>query len=249
MLPIASFPCLPTNGRGIFRPGALVAFALTAAAPSSPGLAAQSVVDEGVFLVSRGGEAVGTEQFAIRRTSTGGDGRLIATAEIELELSSGSRRVSSALEVSQRDLRVSAYQVKVSGDAPAEIYMTLSGRRFQAKVVTSDGEQFREYRATAGAVILEEGIAHHFHFLAARVGGGESRVPVISPRAGGQRSARVSREDTERIQIAGQSVQARHLRVEMDGSRHDVWVDDQGRVLRVMDPESGYRAERRDLPR
>lgn len=249
MLLLAPFPRPRAGGRGLPRPGALLVVAVAVAVQAPPPLTAQSVLDEGVFLISRGGEAVGTEQFAIRRTSPGADGRLIATAEVELELSTGVRRVSSALEVSQRDLQVSAYQIKVSGDVPAEIYMTLSGRRFQAKVVTSDGEQFREYRATPGAVVLEEGIAHHYHFLVARIRGGEARVPVITPRAGGQRNARMSEEDTERVQIAGQSVQARRLRIEVDGSRREVWVDDQGRVLRVIDPETGYRAERRDLPR
>lgn len=228
---------------------ATVALAAAAVLATHRGAAAQSVVvDEGVYLVSRGGQAVGTEQFAIRRTSSGAGSRLIATAEVELELPSGGRRISSALEVSRADGAVNAYQLKVSGDRSAEIYMTLSGRRFQAKVVTREGEQVREFRASDGTVVLDEGLAHLYHFLGARLVDEESRVPVVVPMAGDQMIATVSTVETERIQIAGGEVQARHLRARVDGSEREVWIDEEGRVLRVLVPETGYRAERRDLP-
>jgi hypothetical protein len=54
---------------------------------------------------------------------------------------------------------------------------------------------------------------------------------------------------TEAVDVAGTQVQARHLTVQIagDAPRH-VWVDEQGRVLRVEIPAADLTAVRKAAP-
>lgn len=213
-----------------------------------PAQAQNVVVDQGTFLLSRDGEPVGTESFTIRRSGTDRDVRLILTAEARVRTPAGERRTTSALEASGPERRITAYQIKESGERTVEVYLTLSGRRFQARVVTPEGEQLREYLADPAVAIVEEEMAHHYHLVAARLRDGRTSVPAVSPRSGSQRRLELRNAGTDPVRIAGRNISARHFVVQDDGSTRDVWTDDRGRVLRVVNRDTGFRAERRDAP-
>lgn len=237
----------PASPLGLLGPTLLAGLLIPLLPPGGAG--AQNVlVDQGTFLLSREGRAIGTERFTIRRTGSGPDARIIATAEVEIEVDARTRRVAPALEASARGMNALAYQVKVSGDRSSEIYMTLSGRRFQAKVMSPEGEELREFRAARTSVLLDEEVAHHYFFVAARIRDGTTTIPVVVPRAGRQMSLTGEDMGTKRVQIAGRTVHARHLRIQDGSAVREVWVDEEGRVLRVINHDTGYRAERRDLP-
>lgn len=226
----------------------LLSALLAVASASSPPASGQTLVDEGTFLLSRNGEPIGTERFTIRRSGAGASVQVIATAEVTVQADGGERRISSALEATGPEMRIRAYQVKESGVRSSEIYMTLSGERFQARRRTPEGEEVREYRASSTAVVLDEFLVHQYHFLVPRISGETTTVSGIVPDSGRQVRLRITDTGTERISIAGRMVQARHLVVEGGDDTRDVWVDPEGRVLRIMDRTTGFRAERRDLP-
>ncbi|MDX1566785.1 MAG: hypothetical protein R3223_03225 [Longimicrobiales bacterium] len=225
----------------------LTALALAAHPPS---VAAQSaVVDEGTFLLSRNGEAIGTEAYTIRRTGGGQNANYVATGEIEIDLDGEERQISVALEATTAGSIVSAYQLKEGGAHQTEIYLTRADRRFQARIVTPAGEQVREYRAAPGIVLLERWVTHHYFFTVAKISGASTTLPALTPRTGERFELQVSDTGTERIQVAGQAVEARRIHLANGGIERDVWVDEQGRVLLAVNHETGFRAERRDLPR
>ena len=102
--------------------------------------------------------------------------------------------------------------------------------------------------AASGAVVLDEGVAHHYYFLAQRTHAG--RVPVIIPRETKQVMATVSSPGEERVTVGGAQVSLFHLVVRPTGGPEaHVWVDALGRVIKVEIPARAYRAERRELPR
>jgi hypothetical protein len=105
----------------------------------------------------------------------------------------------------------------------------------------------REYVASSGATILDEGVAHHYYFLARRTRNG--RVPVLIPRENRQVMAQVTDRGEEPLAVNGTNVTLYHLVVLPDGGeeRH-VWVDALGRVIRVAIPDRGYVAERTEIP-
>ena len=104
--------------------------------------------------------------------------------------------------------------------------------------------------ASDGAVVTDDGLAHHYYFLAQRVGSESARVPLLVPRQSKQYNATVTSRGNEPVTIGGATVQARHLVVSVagNGERH-VWVDSQGRVLRVEVPDQKFLAERVAAPK
>jgi len=212
-------------------------------------LSAQSVtMDEGAFRILIDGREAGTETFAIRRSGSGAEAQVIATAEIQMEVPEGRVDLRPALQASGQAMAVSAYQIKVSGHQQEEIYVTLGERRFRTQIRTERGEQEREYRAAEGTLLLDTGVAHQYYFVNLRFPSEGGRVPVIVPREGRQYTLTVSIVGTETIEVAGTGVSARHLRLEGNGGTRSVWVDGEGRVLRVEQPDRGYVAVRTELP-
>ncbi|HYH78900.1 MAG TPA: hypothetical protein VEX86_03865, partial [Longimicrobium sp.] len=214
---------------------------LAAAAP----LAAQSG-DQGTFRVYVGEREVGTETFTITQTGSGAVAVTMATGKVELRLAEGSLSLSPRLRAQGVGADPVQYQVDVSGDAPQRIVGTIAGGRVSQKIVTGAGEQLREYVASAGAVVLDEGVAHHYYFLAQRTHSGT--VPVIVPRENRQVLATVTNRGEEPVQIAGRTVRLFHLVVQpRGGAAADVWVDALNRVIRVEVPARQYRAVRTEL--
>jgi hypothetical protein len=217
--------------------------ALAAAVPA----AAQTTVDEGTFRVYVGDREVGTETFSIRQTGSGAVAVTMAAGKVDLRLPDGSLSLSPRLRAQGVGADPVQYQVDVSGDAPQRIVGTISDGRVSQKIVTGAGEQLREYVASSGAVVLDEGIAHHYYFLAQRTHSG--RVPVIVPRENRQVVATVTNRGEEPVTVAGRSVRLFHLVVQpQGGAATDVWVDDLNRVIRVEVPARQYRAVRDSLP-
>jgi hypothetical protein len=226
---------------------ALVALLLL---PGAEQAAAQTVnVDQGTFHLYSGGERAGTEEFAIRRAGSGADQQVIATAEIDLRLSGEQTNLVPLLRATGGDMAVSAYQVKVSGSSQEEVMMELGGGRYVSRVRSERGEREREYRAASGTVLLDAGVAHQYYFVVQRMTDGSITLPAISPREGRQYELRVTTvTPSTTVELAQGSVRARHLRIEGDGRTVELWVDEEGRVLRVEDPDRGYTAIRAAAP-
>jgi hypothetical protein len=60
--------------------------------------------------------------------------------------------------------------VKVEGAESQQIAGRVVGGRFSAKIISPAGEQMREYLASDGAIVADEGVAHHYYFLARQAG-------------------------------------------------------------------------------
>lgn len=221
----------------------LLALAGLAAAP-----AAAQGGDRGTFTVFVEDRQVGTEEFTIVQSGTGSTAELTATGRVRVGLPDGTLELDTRLRARGIGADPVDYQVSVGGSAPSRTIGTVGGGRFSAKIVTPSGEQLREYVASNGAVVLDEGVAHHYYFLAQRTHQG--RVPVIVPRENRQVIATVSSRGEETVQVNGTTATLFHLVVQpQGGDEHHVWVDALNRVVRVEVPARGWRAERTEVPR
>ncbi|HSU16649.1 hypothetical protein [Longimicrobium sp.] len=224
---------------------ALLALSALAARPLS---AQGTAVDAGTFRVSVEGREVGTETFSITQSGSGGAAVTLATGTVDLRLNSGALRLAPRLRGQGVAMNPAQYQVDVSGDSPQRIVGNIGSGRVSARIVTAAGEQLREYVATAGAVVLDDAVAHHYYFLAQRLHSGT--VPVIIPRESRQMIAAVTDRGEETVQVAGGSARLFHLVVQpRGGPQADVWVDALNRVIRVDIPARQYSAVRTELPR
>lgn len=227
------------------RPALLLAtLPLLAVAPS----AAQTGMDDrGTFDVLIGGRKVGTEEFAIQQTGAGESTEIVANARVHVQLPTGTLDLGPRLRTTGFQAQPVTYEVAVAGTSPRRIVGTIAGGRFSARIVTPTGEELREYLASNGATVLDEGVAHHYYFLARRVRSG--RIPIIIPRENRQVMATVTSVGEERVQIGSTSASLYHLVVQPDGGeeRH-VWVDALSRVIKVEIPARDYAAVRTVLP-
>jgi hypothetical protein len=152
------------------------------------------------------------------------------------------------MEATGDEMTVTAYQLRVEGFRQSEIYVTRSGRRYLAKVLSSRGEEVREFRAGPGSIILDRDIAHQYHLLLPFLNGPEAvSLTILSPEAGQQMRMTLSRIGSEEVRVGTDLVQGRHYRLEGEDASRDVWFDEQGRVLRVAIPSTGYVAERESV--
>ena len=218
-----------------------------AAAPAALG-AQGALLDRGSFRLTVGGQEVGTESFTIRQDGTGPAAITIAQGTVTLDTGSVAQELTSWLRLTPGGGRAVEYRLNILGGAHEQITGAMAGGRFSARIVSPAGEMMREYLASDGAVVVDEGIAHQYYFLAQRAGSTTARVPVLVPRESRQVVVTVTPSGSEALDIAGRRIDARHLIVSASGrATHEVWVDADGRVLRVSVPSSGFVATRTSL--
>jgi hypothetical protein len=210
-----------------------------------------TTVDEGSFSITRNGAPAGREEFSIRKTPGGEGGAVyVASATVAYD----GRRLSPALRADATGSPL-AYQVEVK--VGSEVQERLTGQvgrgRFSALTKTPRGESAKEYVVSDGALILDDDVFHQYFFVAqsSRVGG--STVAVVVPRRNAQLAMRVDERGGESVTVGGRALSARHLVLREGaapgGAERDVWVDAQGRVLKVSIPSRGIVALRDEPPR
>lgn len=229
------------------RPFPAVIATSVALSLAAPVLSAQvATVDEGSFSIVRNGDRVGREEFTIRRTPAA-DGQmvLVSTATVAYD----DRRVAPALRSDSAGAPIAyALEVKSGTEVAEQLQGKLGRGRFSAITRTPRGESAREYLVTDGALILDDEVYHQYFFVARASHAGA--VPVVIPRRNAQVMMRVDDAGNGTVTIAGQALAARHLVLrEPSGARRELWVDAQGRVLRVELPAQGIVATRDDPPR
>lgn len=214
-------------------------------------LAAQTTtLDEGTFHISVAGKEIGSETFSIRQNGTGDGAVIVATGRVVIDAERGPQEVSSELQVGGRTLRPAAYEVRVQGSGAERISGRVVGGRFSAQIISPAGESMREYLAGDGAILADDGVAHHYYFLARRIAGKTARVPLIIPRQNRQLNANVVVTGTERITVGGKNIEARRMSITPAGNpERIVWTDADGRVLRMEIPSVGLVATRDEAPR
>lgn len=203
-----------------------------------------AVIDEGTFTITRAGAPVGRESFRIIRAPAPGGQVYQATGTSVI----GEMKATMRLGTDSLGSPVS-YESEVS--ERAQLVQRLRGRgrpsRFGLFVQTRTGESAREFVLASGALLLDESVFHHFFFvgLAAQ----QHEVIVISPRSAQQERMRLQNSGLEDVEIAGRTISGRRVSLVNGEGPRVVWLDGQGRLLKVALPEQGLVALRDDPPR
>jgi hypothetical protein len=235
-----------THVRSIAAATCLTALVVAAGASrwaSDAGATAQGiVVDDGAFRISRpGGAAPEIESFRIQR---GDNGQLVATSELR----AGAHRIRSRLIADTLGSPIS-YQLSVfdNGTKTSEVRADAGSGRLTTAVSNQRGDESqRDYpMGREHSVILDDDLVHQMYFL--RLASRTGLVRVISPHAARAATFVIAAHGLEPIDVGGQSVTATHFSLTNGGDRRDVWLDAEGRVLRV-ETSAGLKAVRDELP-
>jgi len=200
-------------------------------------------IDQGVFQLFRDGQPVGSETFVIQRTGSGDNATIVARGRIVR--TDGPRELRTSLQLQGSPPRPTAYELVVEGDEALRVLARSNGRRFSVRTISPSGERMREFLVADGGMILDDLVVHHHYFIARPGAERTTELRGIVPRRSSQFTARVEPGGTETITLGDTSVQATHLAVlPADGDPRHLWVDDQGRVLRLTIPARGFTAVR-----
>lgn len=229
------------------RISAVTLIATAALAGTAP---AQTVnLDEGTFRILVDGREVGVETFSIRQNGEGADAVIIAQGRVVLDGDAGGNEVIANVQMEGAGLRPVAYDVELRGADARRINARVTGSRASARTLSPAGETMREYLVSDGALLLDDGVAHHYYFIARRSAAGAEGAAILIPRESRQVQATIAAPGTGSISAGGQTVRARQFVVTpAGGDARNVWVDGQGRVLRVEIPARRYVAVRTELP-
>ncbi len=215
-------------------------------AACAPALRAQEqLLDEGTLLVTKDGLTLGRESFRIVRAAGTAGQVYRATGQ----LSMGDRRVTTSLGVDSLGSPV-LYdaEVRVNGTLDTHLHGTGRPERFSTIMRTRHGESARDYVLQANALVLDREMFHQYYFVA--LPPDRPSFSVVEPLSGTQATFRFEARGQESIRVGRTTVQARHVSlVGSDGATRDVWVAQDGRLLRVSIPAAGLIAQRDDLGR
>jgi hypothetical protein len=203
------------------------------------------VVDQGSFTITVNGQRAGREDFKITSSPLGQGRDFTATATV----SYGERRIVPELHADTGGTpRFYTVEVRNSGTEQERWKGNIVRGRVSAHIETPRGESAKEFIVTEGALILDDDVFHQYFFVAHRMTSGT--VAALIPRRNTQVTLRVASAGGERVTIDGQDIEANHLVLtEGSGDQRDVWVDRQGRVLKVAIAARGIVALRDDPPK
>jgi len=226
------------------------ALSLAILVAGATGVTAQTVtLDEGTFRILLDGTEAGMETFSIRQNGNGPDMVVIARGRVVLDRNSGGQEVQASIQLTGPALRLAAYDVDVRGPETERINARVTGNRASARTIAAAGENMREYLVSDGAILIAEGLAHQYYFVARRVARASATLPIIEPRASRQVSASVTVVGPESVTVAGAAMPATHYLVApAEGAPAHVWADASSRVLKVEIPDRRYLAIRTAAP-
>jgi hypothetical protein len=214
-----------------------------------PGHGQNVAIDENSFRIYLEGEEKGRESFSIRQIGPAAQQQMILRGTVDLDLPEGQVTLAPAMEVRGPDFGVSDYQIKISGAETTDITVRVSGNRFLERIVASSGERLREFRAGPGSILLDQGIVHHYYLLNPFLPEtGAVSLTVLIPRTTRQIRMTLSFVGEEEVRVGGLLVSdARRYHLEGGDHPRDIWIDTQGRVLRLEIPSLSFVAERENL--
>lgn len=233
--------------RPLFGIGRRACTALALSALTATAVRAQvTVIDEGSFTLSIGGERVGREDFSIRSTRSGAGISFVAQGTVLR----GELRLTVALNFDSTGTPLRLQSELLDGPEVRETYF---GRRergiWSGRAVRADGESAREFLVPVGALAVDDEVVHHL-WLLLRFGRGRETL-LIAPRSLDRRFAMLEEVGPSRVALGLRDLPARHWIVREVGAGTplwEIWTDSAGRLLRVVDPVRLFEALRDEPP-
>lgn len=232
---------------GVYYPAAMKRLPLLALiCVASTALPAQGVktLDRGSFTITVSGQRVGREDFTISGTPGANGMEYLSKATVVY----GDKRMNPSLWSDSSGIP-SRYTIEVKGTSgSSERWMGRIGRgRVSAQIDNARGPSEREYVVTDGAVLVDDDVFHQYFFVAQRAG--KPSIPIVIPRRNAQMVLKSSESGSEKLTVGAASIEAKHLVfTEPSGATRDVWVDANGRVIKVAIPARNVVALRDDPP-
>ncbi len=182
---------------------------------------------------------MGTEKFDIRSSK----GKIEAWAEIELRLEQGGK--TTALRASSNLVMTSEFQPitytwsqKGAPSSELSVDFRASPARCHYRAATGQ-EDTRDFTLPKDVVVLDSSVIHHFQLVVDRLrppGAGSQTFKAFVPQE--------ALPGDLKVEEVPDASKLRHLRLSTELIHIDLWVDEDGHLERVSNPETQFEAVR-----
>ena len=208
-----------------------------------PASAQQRVIDSGTLIVSRGGVAVGREEFTVQGgRSAAPEGYTIAVRSY-YPATRGEPLLTPVVELGPDSQPTSAHIVERNGEQ-RRVFVQIDDRRVTVRTMTAAGESVRQYPGGNGILIADDSALSLYAVPPAA----SPSVGQIWPRAPRRVVTRVTDLGTEAVEVSGSRRTLRHVVLRSGRAEHHLWYDGQGRLIKVEVPGENLSAVRASSP-
>lgn len=237
-----------TGGRLAVAAAALAAgtLALAAAAPAPAAAQGPQEIDAGTFELRVRGRTVGTESFGIRRR--GGDVR--AVGRVRIDSSAAGLRAREVWLQTDGEYVPSLFRVRPATGDVQSVTAVREENRLRVQISSAAGDRWKEFLAPPDLTLIEPGVAHHWTLILRQHGQAlerEGRVaaPAVLPVEARRSTLVIQRRGTRQVEVPGANRSAVLYTATLDGGDETrVWIDEEGRVLRMEIPARNLAAVR-----
>jgi hypothetical protein len=219
-----------------------------AAHPIFAGATPNQLDDRGVFVITQGGQQIGTESFTIKSSSH----QVEAEARIELRVVQDGKtynfKTTPKLVLDDK-LQPLTYSWSQKGAQSSELRVDFRSTPVKTHYRTVSGEaDDREFELPKDVVILDDNVIHHYQLVVERyrrTPGGTQTFHAFIPQEALPGSLEVQDAGKEQSEVGGEKRTLRHLVVTTELARIDLWTDAQDRIERVLIPAAEIEAVRK----
>ncbi len=190
--------------------------------------AADRAADRGVFHINSNGREIGLERFEIAPSPEG----VRATGELQISVEGVGRMNESSVLVLRRGLEPTSYERHQKSPKRASATVVFGPEKAAAQYRRPEGDtQDMEFFVPKNVVVLDTNFFHHYTFLVRQydfVKGGPQHMNVLVPQE--------ASPGMIRLEYTGMDQSLRKLVAHTDELQIEIWVDEAGRVMKLVVP-------------
>jgi hypothetical protein len=202
-----------------------------------PAAAAPQVrtLDTAVFLIRRGSQVVGREEFTLHHgqftepgTGISSEGYTVSTAAYYPP----SRSYASATSVVtfSSDSQPAGAKLDLEGSGMPDTFVDFTARRITVRNRTAAGESAGQYPRSERMVLLDDSI---ISLLALLPGASPGTVTLFYPRTGRSIRAPLADHGVEATTVDGDERRLKHFTLGIDDDARHLWYDSQGHLIKI----------------
>jgi hypothetical protein len=210
---------------------------------AAPVLAQSTPVDQGTFTITRAGAPYGTEAFLIIRQTgaNGADYTLSATRLLD------GRTIRSSLKTDSLGGPITYMRQEIGG-SPVTLTASGSAGRLTVNVGEGGDRSSKDYLVSTGTLLLEEDLLHQLYFVC--LDGRPRTIAYVSPDSRTASTGALTVVGDEEVALGNATrVTGRHFAFGSGAAKREIWIDSNGRLLRISIPGRQIEAVRSEPPR
>ena len=224
----------------------MLAAALVIASLPQPAESQSRVLDRAVFVVSRGSDIIGREEFRLHLGQLSEFGASLTSTGFTVSVSAyypSSRSYASATSLVHlnRDSLPSDARLDLDGSGQPNAFVDFTSRRITVRNRTSAGESAGQYPRPDRVLLVDDSLLSMLAMLPGTIPG---PLTLFYPRTGRMMRVQLADHGTEATMLTDGERQLKHLIVESNDLSWHLWYDSQGRLMKLEIPADGLTAIR-----